>query len=254
MSTLVASGARVAPAEGIDRVELALLNGGPKLASIAAAVALQRSGALVLRDDVLVAEGELPDDASQLERELFEMVRDAPTISPKDALWRAAQSASADRAVIWLATAGLLRDEHAVRRLRLCVAGSVLAGLLALSLLALNMSDGRIALALLGAGAVVATIVAWWLATRGGRTTGAGRSRLKCARNERSDELRGSPPANLALAVALFGAAALWTADPTFALALDVPHEEELVVGGNVEAFLAGYDAACGGCGCGGCG
>lgn len=73
-------------------------------------------------------------------------------------------------------------------------------------------------------------------------------------RAERCDELRGAPPSNLALAVALFGGVTLWAADPLFALALGVPHDETLAVGGHVDAFLAGYDAACGGCGCGGCG
>ena len=259
MSTLTANPAVRSTVVDLDHVELALVNGGPRLAVITALTALQRAEAVHVREvhgteDAFVASGQLPDGASELERELLEIGRQTPPVPACDLLRRATDSPSLRRTETRLVAAGLLRDEDGVRRLRGLVAASVLAALVALALLVVVLRTAS-AFVLLGAGVVGAAAAVWWLHVCGRRTTSKGRAAIKRARTGRADELRGTPPMNLALAVALFGTAALWAADPLMALALGETHDEELAVAGHVDAFLAGFDSACGGCGgCGGCG
>ena len=258
MSTPAAGAAAHSTVVDLDDIELALVNGGPPLAVITALTALRRAEAVQVGElhgtrDAFVATGQLPDAASELERELLELGRQTPPVPACDVLRRATDSPSLARTVPRLVAAGLLRDEDDARRLRGLVAASVLAALMALVLLALLLRNAS-AFVLLGAGVVGAAAAVWWLHVCGRRATSKGRAAIKRARSDRAGELRGTPPLNLALAVALFGASALWAADPLLAVALGVTHDEELAVGGHVDAFLAGFDSGCGGCGCGGCG
>ena len=259
MSTLTADPAGRSTVADLDHVELALVNGGARLAVITALAALRRAEAVHVSEvhgteDAFVASGQLADAASALERELLEIGSQTPPVPACDVLRRAADSPSLRHTEARLITAGLLRDEDRVWRLRGFVAAPVLAALVALVLLVLVLRNVP-ALVLLGAGVVGAGAAVSWLHVCGRRTTSQGRAAIKRARSDRADELRGTPPMNLALAVALFGSAPLWAADPLLAVALGVTHDDELAVAGHVDAFLAGFDSACGGCGgCGGCG
>lgn len=174
MNTVTASGPVVSSAEGVDHVELALVNGGPRLAAITAAVALRRAEALDVSASMLVAHGELPEEASELERELFDVVRQTSATSARDAVVQSAGSATARRLIARLTDAGMLRDEDAARRLRSMVWALVFCWLVALALLALILAGDALALASLSAGVFSAAAAAWWLHARGGRTTGAG--------------------------------------------------------------------------------
>ena len=258
MSTLTATAAPRPTGAELDHVELALVNGGPRLAVITALTVLRDAEAVHVSEvhraeDAFVASGQLPDAASELERELLEIGREDPPVAARDVLRRATESPSLSGSEARLVAAGLLRDEDGVSRLRRRFVASVLVALAALVLLAVSLRNIS-ALVLVGVGVVGAAAAARWLHVCGRRATSTGRAAIKRARSARADELRGTPPSNLALAVALFGSSALWAADPLLAIALGLNHDEQLAVGGHVDAFLAGFDASCGGCGCGGCG
>lgn len=83
---VLAGGGRMAPIAAVrpirvgrlDEVELAASNSGWQLAVIAAITALRRSHVMQTTEGTLVANGPLVEDACELERELFETVRQAP--------------------------------------------------------------------------------------------------------------------------------------------------------------------------------
>ena len=244
------------PAVGrLDEVELAAINGGPQLAVITAATALRRSHVAQTPEGTLVANGPLVDDACELERELFEVVRETPDRPASALVAGAAESDTVKRLMARLEAMGLRLGDDAQRKLLVvgwCAGALAFMGLLGLAgFLAAGARDG----AALGAGAaltVVTLVAKHWAGRRRRGPTVAGRRLLKSVRTERANELRAAG-GQLSLGVAMFGGAALWSTDPAFAGALGIPAQTETAFAWNAAAFGAGWEAGCG-CGCGGCG
>lgn len=238
----------------LDEVELAAINGGSQLAVITAVTALRRSHVTQTPAGTLVADGPLAEDACELERELFETVRGAPDRQASALVADASESEIVKRLMARLEAAGLRLGDDAQRNLRLvgwCAGALAFAGMLGLA--GFLVADARDGVAL-GAGAaltVVTLVAKHWAGRRRRGPTAAGRRLLKSVRAARASELRAAG-GQLSLAVAMFGAAALWSTDPAFAGALGLPAQTETAVGWNGAAFSAGWEAGCGGCG--GCG
>ena len=237
-------------------VELAALNGGPQLAAITAATALRRSHVTSTPDGTLVAQGPLADDAGQLERELFDTLRQSPASPAKTLVDNAARGATVQRIVTRLTDAGLRLGDDArlwMTAAWICAGVLVTAGAVAVFAIWEDGVQDWQALAPLAAPVVAAEGVRRWLGRHRSGATAAGRRVLARAKDDRSDELRAAG-GQLAFAVAILGSAALWSNDPAFAAALDIPPQTETSIAGNAAAFGWGWDASCGGCGCGGCG
>lgn len=256
----------VATQPELTDVELGALNGGPRLAVITAATELRRSCVMHTREGTLVANGPLANGAGELECELFVAVRRGSGTPAPLLLRNAAESATVDRLITNLERAGLRLEAGGRMKLdtaRCCAIVLAVAGAAGLAAIASTSDPGPNALDLtaghgltpLGATAAltIATLVlAGWARRRSHGPSIAGRRLLKAVRRERASELRvaGGRPA---LAVAIFGSAALWQIDPAYAAALDVPSHIPTSVGLNSDAFAAGWETGCGG-GCGGCG
>jgi hypothetical protein len=85
------------------------------------------------------------------------------------------------------------------------------------------------------------------------QATELGRRTLERLRSETRRPAAGASPAELGMATALFGAGVLWAADVETALALRVPREHGLLVGGITGDAGGGGGSGCGGGGgCGG--
>jgi hypothetical protein len=113
---------------------------------------------------------------------------------------------------------------------------------------------------------VFATI---WVARGRVFATGRGRAIVRAHREDHDDVRRVPTASESVLAVALFGGAALWLADPAIASTLDVPREDHAGWGRGGGATCSSGGGACGGgfigggdggswgggsCGGGGCG
>ena len=248
----LATGSDPLPVLGIP--ELALLNGGPDGAVTAAATQLYRDGSLLGMGGVLTATGELRPDAPPLEREVFEAVGREPWMS-LDRVRDAVREAPAVRDVTDRMTRnGLLLDEAARRRIRLLwIVPALLALLGAVRILA-GLSAGRPVLVLCAMTAVAAMAACALLRMRPVATS-RGRRVLERLRAERDPAGIQAVPGESALTLALFGAGALWIAEPGVAAALGVPREEGALGFGSANGSGCGTSGG-GGCGggCGGCG
>lgn len=240
-----------------DMYDVAMLNGGPQLAITAAATKLHRDGVLRrgFRRRTLEAVGRVDPRAHPLEHEVFEVVRRQP------GMWVAQLHEDLEESEVIasmtsdLASAGLLVDEARASRLRkLWLVGLVVAALGIARIVAGVWNDAPIELPTVMVGAVV--LATFLLARRRPIATARGRTVVRGRRQERED-LRHRPKAGeSAMAVALFGGAALWIADPDFAGVLSVPREAHAWwSGGTYGAGCGdGSGGGCGGGGGGGCG
>lgn len=253
------------PAPDLGIYKTAMLNGGPQLAITTAATQLHRQGVLaagvVPRTHVVA--GVLAPHADRLEGAVFEAVRGEPGISTSDLRGRLAASEPVRRLTDELTECGLLLDKDVarqVRRLWLWV-----LPLVALGAVGLLIGIGQEAVGYLAIMVAAACAGALWLFRRRGTTaTARGRELVRARRRERGDLQRSPVAAESALAVALFGSAALWLADPALATTLDVPREDEssLYRGGGGCSSAGSCSGVVGGCGggggggggCGGCG
>ncbi|HEY0344181.1 MAG TPA: TIGR04222 domain-containing membrane protein [Solirubrobacteraceae bacterium] len=253
------------PTPDIDLYKLALLNGGPQLAVTTAATKLHQDGVLAegIAPRTHVVAGSLDPEAEPLERAVFESVRREPAISTELLRLELADSEPIERLASELRSAGLLLEDDAARRLRrLWLFGAVLA-LLGVARVVAGLRDGAEVgyLTVMVVGIVAATV---WLIRRHTTMTARGREIVRATREDRRDLRRVPLPGESATAVALFGGAALWLADPALASTLDVPREEvahwnrndyACSVGGSCGGgAFGGHGAGCGGGHGGGCG
>ncbi|MEJ7894850.1 MAG: TIGR04222 domain-containing membrane protein [Solirubrobacteraceae bacterium] len=210
----------------LDPIRLALLNGGPQLAITTVAAKLHRDGALRAgeKPGTLVADGTLGSDAGELERAVLEAVEREPGIKT-GALQRQLQSSDAVTAAITrLADVGLLIEPGTIKRLRrLWLIGLALAAFGGARIAAGLNNDADVGYETMMAFTVVCASV--WLRLRRPWATSRGRALVAQQRRRRSSLLGRASGAELPTAVALFGGAALWAADPAIASTLGVPRE-----------------------------
>ena len=251
------------PLPELDVYEVALIGGGPQLALTTALTRLHRDKLLRIRqrEGTLKVSGALDATAAPVEREVFEAVRREPGISTL-ALRKEVKSGDALASMsARLTQSGLLLDaEQAARVRRLWIVGALLTALGIARIVAASSHDPAVgwtaAMVLLVAGATV------WLYRQRPLATSRGRDVLRRLRAERDDLRRQPLSGESALTVALFGAGALWLADPAAAAAIGVLREEEATGGpwgsgrgtggGGASGCASGGGSDSGGGGCGG--
>jgi uncharacterized protein (TIGR04222 family) len=241
-----------------DIYDLAMLGGGPALATTTAAARLRQDGllrpgslpgTLQAPRGLLHAEAQLAARAEPLERAVFEAVVQTPDIAAAMLCRALEESAPMVERRDRLTACGLLLDESAAARLRraLWTAGG---GVIAIGIARLVAGlDGGHPVGFLVIALVTVAGVSLYVARRCPRTTLAGGALLSRRRRDNSS-LKSSSAASpeIPLAVALFGTGALWIADPSFATAWGAPREAAYGAG-----WGSGGGGGCGG-GCGGCG
>jgi uncharacterized protein (TIGR04222 family) len=239
------------PTPNLGIYKVAMLNGGAQLAISTALTTLYRDGVVRagIEPGTHVVGGELPADADRLERAVFETVRHDQGISTEALRAELAES----EPIQWLSTelteVGLLVEEGTARRLRWLWLWAALVALLgAVRVIAdFQAGDSSGYLIVLVAGVISVTV---WLARQPTHATARGREIVRAER-ETHDEIRRVPQAGESvMAVALFGGAALWLADPAIADAIDVPREDS--AGWRRSSYTGGAGCSAGGGGCAG--
>ena len=240
--------------------EIGMLSGGPGCAITAATARLYHDGLVNGTTGTLAVTGELDATADPIEREVFETVTREPWLSVGQILDRVRDSATMRTLSEQMTRAGLLLDGPQARRIHLLwLAPALLTAIGVLRVLAGAANDQAVLVLFVMTGATglaTARLVALRpVATRRGQDI------LERLRGERESLLRQPTASQSALTVALFGAGALWLAEPAIASALGVPREEETAGGGGGGGLgnwggwgdWGGSDGG-GGCGGGGCG
>jgi uncharacterized protein (TIGR04222 family) len=259
------------PTPQLGVYKVAMLNGGDQLAITTAATKLHRDGVLCEGDEprthVVDAAVPLGAQADPLERAVYHAVRRDPGISTDQLRAELAGGDALASLRRDLTGVGLLVDEDAARDVsRLWRWGALLALFGAVRIYAGVRNDKPVVyLAVLVAAVVLGTI---WLGRGRLHATARGRAIVHAHRDAHATMQRTPSAGDSVLAVALFGGAALWLADPGIASALDVPREDHAGWGGAAGAGCSAGGGACsggfiggggscgggGGCGGGGCG
>lgn len=244
----------------LDQTRLARLNGGPQLAVTTVAVKLHQDGVLRAgeKPGTLVAAGRLAPGADALESAVLQAVERTPGIKTSALRRDLSDSEAVTSLTARLADAGLLMKHETIARLRrlsLLGVGLVVLGAARIEAGAGNGAPvGYLTVMVLAVG--FATFLLWRRLRRVG-TTARGQALIAQRRRRGKTLSTSAGAAEIPMAVALFGGAALWTADPAIASTLDVPREGSWGSGGS------GYGGGSGGCGgggggcgggCGGCG
>jgi len=257
------------PTPEISAYKVAMLTGGPRLAVIAAATRLHRDGALITgpRPRSLIVGGDLPPGSEQLDSDVYDAVRREPGITASSLRRALDGSPELVAMAAELELAWLLADRPRAAALRrdLAIAGGILV-VVGIARIAADASTHPERLAPLGAAVVVLALGTVRVTRRMSYATSYGADLLRRLRKQRRN--RAVPPhaGESVMAVALFGAGALWLADPSIAAALGV--SRELAGSGNPPGYTGcgssggvwfgggpGGDHGGGGHGCGhGCG
>jgi len=238
-----------------DLYDLAMLAEGPQLAITSAAAQLYEDGLLRAGPGVgtLAVYGELSPDADPLEREIFETVKAQPGITSAELRAQIADGDELRAMTAELESGGLLlpvQPRVALVR-RMALAGGLLA-LVGIARIVAGLIGGHpVGFIALATVAVVAVTIG--AMAKSPQATARGRERLHRWRAQH-DVLREEPQSGQgALAVALFGGAALWLAAPELAVAMDIEREQAASGGGGGGGGCGGGGCGGGGCG-GGCG
>jgi len=224
--------------------EIGLLSDGPGCAITAATARLYHDGVVHGTSGSLSIMGELEPTADPVEREVFDTVGREPWLSVGQILDRVRDSATMRTLTEQMTRAGLLLDETPARRIRLLAIVPALVTVIGALRILAGLAEDRPVLVLLAMTAV-AGLATVRLATQRLNATRRGQDILKRLRRESESLLRQPTASRGALTAALFGAGALWLAEPAIASALGVPREHH--------SGAAGGGGGCGG-GCGGCG
>lgn len=203
----------------LSTVELAMLNGGPRLAAVSNAAKLARHAR--------------PHDLTAV-------------------LQRATRSAPVLQAQAELTAAGLLLGARTATLLRvLWISAIVLASITVAGFGTLAVATGTDPLVLVVT-AILGVTVAALVRPLGRYRWGASRRAMQLigeAQSDRADEVRDRR-AHLPLAIALFGSGVLWSVDPVFAAGLGLPCDLPTVLD-ELPASVGTFAGGCGGCGCG---
>jgi uncharacterized protein (TIGR04222 family) len=228
--------------------QLALLAGGPQLAITATATKLHDAGNLVAGDRprTIAVGRRLTSAAGPLERAIVEAVARDPGVTSQTLRAQLVESDAIAAMTAQLTRYELVLDPAAIRRLRrLWLVGLAVAIVGAVRIAAGIGNHAAVGyLTVFELGVVAATV---WLALQRPWTTARGAALL--AKERRGRRRRVARP-ELPLAVALFGGAALWSADPSLAKAWSVTRAS---TGAGLGA-AAGTGGSSGSCSSGGCG
>jgi uncharacterized protein (TIGR04222 family) len=237
----------------VSEYELATLNGGRRLAVIAATAKLRSLHVLGPGEEPhsLRTSGGLRSHADPLEQAVFDAVERESGIAIRKLRQQDAVVDATGGLVRSLTDRGLMLTPRAAIQLRwLWVSGlPVLALGLARVIAGTHNHKPTDDLSVMVTCVVLAIV---WLAfSRRGRLTPAGRRKLEDQRHAR--RVWRTSPRRVApsLAVALFGSSALWVIDPAFAAAWSAPREKAAVWIGTFAGSGSGGGAG-GGCGGGG--
>ncbi|MGH2841484.1 MAG: TIGR04222 domain-containing membrane protein, partial [Solirubrobacteraceae bacterium] len=204
----------------LDVYRLAMLNGGPQLTITAAAARLHRSGLLREGDEprTLVVDGPLDADATDIERAVFDAVQRQPHIRSAELRRELADSEPVAQLASRLGDVGLLLKPETIARMRrLWLLAVPLLVLGAARLWAGVEADAQVGYLAIGVVAVAFATV--WLAGRRPWTTARGQAVVARKRADHRQLSTGGTSSQMPLAVALYGGAALWAAEPAIASA-----------------------------------
>jgi uncharacterized protein (TIGR04222 family) len=247
--------------------EVSYLSGGPRLAVIAALAALRVTGAVDATRGRLRAVGPVPPDAGML----AQAVHDAASrgVHQKDLIQDYRVAARLDLVRESLESAGLLLGEGRRRRARLGAYALLALTLLGLVRLGAGLANGR------PVGWLVVLVIVTGIVTvlqfRLPLVSAEGRNLVRRARTENAHLSPSYGPSatvygvtGAAMAVALYGSAAMWASDPAFAAEAEIQRKQQEsgyagAGGGGGDSGGSGGDGGgggggCGGGGCGGCG
>jgi uncharacterized protein (TIGR04222 family) len=236
--------------ERLDPYELAMLNGGPQLVITIAAAKLHRLGSLAHGASGRAVEvrrrpGEGDDRAAALEREVYEAVLSNPGVCARSLRQELEVCAPIRQLAFTLSQSGLLLDERMrarINRLWLWI----------LPLLALGIArvvaggDADASVPYTDMMLAALALAALWLAVQRPWATARGRRLLDTERGGRRTLGRVPDQDEIPRALALYGAGALWLADPGIAFAWAVPRERG-------STWTGGADGVGGGIGAGVC-
>jgi len=235
--------------------ELSYLAGGPRLAVLSSLAALRMAGAVAAERGRLQTAGRLPGDAGSLDQAVYDAV--GRGVRQQDLAGDYRVVARLDLLRETLESGGLLLSQGRRRRARL---GSFL--LLALFVVGVarvvaGLGNER-PIGFIAALTVVVLILAG-IQLRLPMVSKEGRELLKSTRAANSHLSPDLAPAGAvygvngaAMGVALFGAASLWAADPSFAAEAEIQRKVESSGWGGTGDGGGGGDGGDGGGGCGG--
>ncbi len=251
--------------EPLDTDEVALLSGGRPLLGAAALLGLQESGALDARRTAVRAGSRAPDAASRVQLRLWQRLHETGPVTPARARLLAAQDPAVDDVRDALVARGFLPTSEEAEAARRWVFVFGVLAVLGLARIVAGIANRRpvgFLVALL-----IFTLLAMAWASQPPRLTAPGREHLRALRERSSAYRSGGLPGERALAVALFGAAVLWSADAALAETLGMQRASALASGDGVAGIGdaggcgsggsdgGGGGSSCGGgCGGGGCG
>jgi uncharacterized protein (TIGR04222 family) len=233
--------------------QLALLNGGPELAVMVAVARLRGAHVLAPGPEAktLRIHSRPKRELDPLEREVFMQVSNNPDLTTRDIRVEVATGPTVAELEQVMRADGLLVDRKTARQLWLLCLWPL--PLLALGIVRLidgahnHKPIGYLTVLVI---AMAAAMV--WLAFTRPRATAKGMAALESAQRQRANWRRAPRDIAPGLAVALFGGAALWAVDPSFAAACSIPREMVGTGWINHGSGFFGGASCSGGGGCGG--
>jgi uncharacterized protein (TIGR04222 family) len=250
-------------ADRLDAVDVAYVNGGDELAVYASLASLRAAGAIESESGYLRASGPVPTGAGDLDRALYEAT--SRKITVRTSMIQPGVRRALDRIRETLVRSGWILDEasrHRIRRIS-ATAGFSLVALGALRAFVGQANDRPIGYLLLML--VPVTVTAFLLLRVPRQTADARRYLAEQRRKQRHLQPQMAPSwatygaAGAAMGVGLFGASALWAADPSFAQEAELRRQDasgSAYTGDGGSSGNSGGGDGGGGCGggCGGCG
>jgi uncharacterized protein (TIGR04222 family) len=243
-----------APSGTPDVYEIAMLNGGPKLAITIATAKLHRLGALVTASGKkLRAAGRPKSDLAELEHEVFDAVERVPGITARKLEQDLVGGTAIQRLSADLTRSGLLLDDAARAKVNTLWLWFVPVLALGAARVAAGIQHDRPVTFIVLAVAAIAFITLKVAMSRP-RATARGQEMLDRERAGRKTLGHVPIGSEIPMAVALFGAGALWAADPGLASTMSIARERSAWTGGGGCGAGGGGGCGGGGCGGGGCG
>jgi uncharacterized protein (TIGR04222 family) len=249
-------------ADRLDPIDIAYVNGGAELAVYASLASLRAAGAIESESGYLRQSGPVPAGAGDLDRALYDATLRKITVrrSMTQSGVRRALDRTRDSLVAW----GWILDEasrHRIRRIS-ATAGFSLVALGVLRAFVGQANDRPVGYLLLML--VPVTVTAFLLLRVPRQTADARRYLADQRRKQRHLRPQMAPSwatygaTGAAMGVGLFGAAALWAADPSFAQEAELRRQDASSGGGSSgdggSGDSGGDGGGGGGGGCGGCG